>query len=206
MYVPIEFAAPDPAAAWEAVTAAPFGLLIAPVDGKPAVTHLPFLVSRSAGGEPALAGHVARQNPHAKAIAAGAGVLCVFNGPHAYVSPNWYGAPGVPTWNYLAVHVSGTARPMGDAALEELLRDLSAVHEGAGPGAWTPDRLEEESFAALRKAITGFTVEVSAVEAKFKLSQNRPADDRARVIAKYRDAATPDTLALAALMENLSAV
>lgn len=202
MYVPKEFAASDEAA-WAAVAAAPFGLLITAEAGRPAVTHLPFLVAKDAGGAWRLAAHLAAPNPHAEAVRAGADVLCVFNGPHAYVSPTWYGGPGVPTWNYVAVHVQGKARAMDDTALARLLRDLSAAYEGDGPGAWTPDVLGEDRLAGLRKGIVGFTVEVTGIEAKFKLSQNRPADDRARVATKFRDAATPEAAALADLMEKL---
>lgn len=203
MYIPKEFAAPGDEAAWAAIAAAPFGLLITAEAGRPAVTHLPFLVARDDAGAWRLSAHLAAPNPHAEAVRAGAEVLCVFNGPHAYVSPTWYGGPGVPTWNYVAVHVHGRARAMDDAALAQLLRDLSAVYEGAGPDAWTPEALGADMLAGLRKGIVGFTVEVTGIEAKFKLSQNRSADDRARVVEKFRAAATPETAALAELMESL---
>jgi transcriptional regulator len=203
MYVPKEFAAPNDEAAWAAVAAAPFGLLITASDGQPAVTHLPFLVAKGETGAWQLSAHLAVANPHAEAVRAGADVLCVFNGPHAYVSPTWYGGPGVPTWNYVAVHVRGRARTMDDAALAGLLRALSAVYEGDGPGAWTPAVMGEKALAGLRRAIVGFTVEVAGIEAKFKLSQNRPAADRARVVTRFQAAGTPDTAALAELMENL---
>ena len=88
-----------------------FGTLVTADGTSREATHLPFVVDRHADGSATLLGHVARANPHARAIESGAAALAIFTGPHAYVSPRWYAAGGaVPTWNYAAVHVSGALR------------------------------------------------------------------------------------------------
>src|SRR5688572_30600692 len=103
MYVPPPFRADDPALVHELIDANPFATL---VTSPLFASHLPFLRD----GDTLLT-HVARANPHARGAAEG---LVVFTGPHAYVSPRWYGRPEehVPTWNYAAVHVTGPVEPL----------------------------------------------------------------------------------------------
>jgi transcriptional regulator len=110
--------------------------------------------------------------------------MVVFTGPHGYISPSWYETDlAVPTWNYVAVHVYGTATVLeDDSAVAGLLERLVAKYESTMPNPW---RLQapEEWQANLRKAIVGFEITVSRVEGKAKLSQNRPAVDIAGAIA-----------------------
>ena len=112
--------------------------------------------------------------------------LVVFWGPHAYVSPSWYGAgPAVPTWNYAAVHAYGKVRTIPDPDwLREFVRRLSERHEAREPAPpWQIETLPEPYLASMLKGIVGVEIDVSRLEGKFKLSQNRPAADRPRIIA-----------------------
>src|SRR4051794_6236182 len=114
MYVPSWFARTDPAELFVFMESHSFALLVSTRDGAPFGTHLPLLLDRTAGPHGTLIGHMARANPQWRDLD-GRPVLAVFGGPHAYISPSWYEAENVvPTWNYVAVHATGTFRLADD--------------------------------------------------------------------------------------------
>lgn len=200
MYLPEHFRETDPDRIAALIDAHPFGTLVTAPDGAPFVSHLPFLLERTPGSPGRLLGHMARANPQWEHLAADGKVLAVFQGPHAYVSPSWYASPGVPTWNYAAVHVRGKARLIeAEPELEALVTQLTRVHESRMPVPWKPD-LAGERRAKLLGMIVGFEIEITDIQAKFKLSQNRPAEDRQRVIQALRESGSQVEAALVALM------
>ena len=106
----------------------------------------------------------------------------IFQGPHAYVSPSWYTtAPAVPTWNYAAVHVYGVPRLLDEAGLLDVVSRLVDQYESGRERPWIMD-LPEDYQRKMLRAIVGFEVPISRIEGKFKLNQNRSAEDRAGVI------------------------
>jgi transcriptional regulator len=198
LYVPRAFAA-DPALALRVVDDHPFATLVTPAVPEPQVTHLPLLRDGDA-----LVGHVARANPHWRAFAQ-APSLAIFHGPHAYVSPTWYGRPDamVPTWNFVAVHVHGLVTVLDDVRDRERILDaLVARFEGSGEGAWR-FRMPDPGRRAMLDAIVAFRVPMERVEAKLKLSQNRSADDQARVAAALAASSDADARATAAWMHDV---
>jgi transcriptional regulator len=164
----------------QTVRDAGFGLLVvATADGLRAV-HVPVLLD----GE-RLRFHVSRGNLVHAALVAGADALFVVNGPHAYVSPDWYGMEDrVPTWNYIAVELNGRVRPLGDADLVAMLDAMSAIGEArlAPKPAWTRDVLMPGRFEGLLKAISGFEMEIVDWRGTAKLDQDKPAEIRARLV------------------------
>ena len=110
MYIPKQFQIADTAWCHALMRAQSFAAMITADDaGVPFATHLPILVDPARGALGTLRGHVARANPHWRYLSAGRPTLVIFAGAHAYVSPSWYAThPSVPTWNYVAVHSSGT--------------------------------------------------------------------------------------------------
>ncbi|HEY4345612.1 MAG TPA: FMN-binding negative transcriptional regulator, partial [Parvibaculum sp.] len=129
MYIPPHFAQPDDGASRALIAAHPFGTLISAGEGAPFATHLPFLIDER-GGEAFLTAHMARANPHWKFFDGVREALAIFQGPHGYISPNWYANPGrVPTWNYVAVHVTGAPRIVGGERAHEMLAKLAAAFE-----------------------------------------------------------------------------
>jgi transcriptional regulator len=176
MYRPALFRLDDRDRALSICERFPFATVVTHGEHGFEATPVPLLVDRDRGE---LVGHVARANPIAKRLD-GADALCVFSGPHAYVSPRWYPDPAnVPTWNYVAVHVTGKARTFDDAAeLRAVLAALVTRFE-AGEGApWTLEAAGD-LVGELLPAIVGFRVPCAKIEAKLKLSQNRaPADAR----------------------------
>ncbi|HEY0836179.1 MAG TPA: FMN-binding negative transcriptional regulator [Azospirillum sp.] len=203
MYVPAHFTEDDPATLYALIRAHGFGLLVTQTAEGPFATHLPFLLDAGEGRPAILRGHVARANPQWKHFADGGEALAVFQGPHAYVSPTWYAkrAGAVPTWNYAAVHIYGRPTIIEDAAaVDGLLDALSSKYEAGRPDAWSLAELEPKAREAMRRGIVAFELPVTRIEGKAKLSQNRPAEDRAGVIAGLEAAGDPDSLATARLM------
>jgi transcriptional regulator len=190
MYVPPQFEVTDRAWVVDLIERNPFGLLITGGPEYPLASHIPML-AQERDGELWLLGHVARENEHARAIAAGASATLVFQGPHAYVSAAWYEKPyaTVPTWNYTAVHICGELR---ECDPWPMLKLLSVKLEGQSDQAWDPNRLDRDFVARQLRAITGFELRAKAVYAKAKLSQNRTDADRMRVAEKLM--ASPDQI------------
>jgi transcriptional regulator len=178
MYVPTHFSVDDRESLDRVIRDNPFGLLVGTTDSAPLATHLPFLLDGDR-----LLGHVARGNPHWKTIDGATEMLAVFSGPHAYVSPRWYApGPAVPTWNYVSVHVYGAPRVIAEtASVRALLDTLVGEYEA---GAWSLDAQDAEYIDRMMRGIVAFEMPVTRIEGKFKLSQNRPAEDRRRVAAE----------------------
>lgn len=193
MYIPKHFEQADQRTLWEFIDEHAFGTLLTIVDGRPFASHLPFLCNPA---ERVLHCHVARANPQWQQVAASSRVLAMFAGPHGYISPTWYADPGVPTWNYAVVHALGSARVVED--LEHTRRHveaLAAKYERGRVAPWVPD------YDARRLAgIVSIEIRVDELEGKFKLSQNRSAADRARVVAQLTASGRDDDAALARLM------
>ncbi|MBS9464208.1 FMN-binding negative transcriptional regulator [Flagellimonas sp. 389] len=152
-----------------------FGLLINQVDGKPWATHIPLELEKDEEGKDILVGHIARGNPQGKSFIDSAEVLCVFNGPHAYVSSSWYKDEEVPTWNYIAVHIYGKLTILSEEATMESLHKLVDKYEKASK---KPISLKDMSPKTLRqvKGVIGFRIEISDIQAAYKLSQTREED------------------------------
>jgi transcriptional regulator len=184
MYIPASFAQTDSKPLFELIESHSFGVLVSAVEGGMSATHLPLLLRREPAPHGRLVGHMARANPQWRAID-GREVLCIFSGPHAYVSPTWYESENVvPTWNYVAVHVYGTCRVIDDAlATARIVSDYVSTYEKSMPSPW---QLETGTpfFEKLLKAIVGFEIEISRIEGKWKLSQNQPMEIRQRAAAQ----------------------
>lgn len=207
MYTPTAFVEDRLEAKHGLIRSYPLGMLIVP--SVPSADLVPFALYPDEGeaGLGVLRAHVARANPAWQALAAGGDCLVAFQGPQAYVSPNWY--PGkaanpkqVPTWNYAMVQVRGTARVVHDAAwLRRLLGDLTTVHEGALPQPWSIEDAPADFIDGLLKAIVGIEIPVAAISGKWKVSQNRSAADANGVAGGLRSVAgAPGAAAMAALV------
>jgi transcriptional regulator len=198
MYIPETFAVTDVAELHAFVARHSFATLIVPGD-PPDISHLPFSLDAARG---VLVAHVARANPVWRSFDGRTPVVVVFQGPHAYVSPRWYGSRNaVPTWNYAVVHAHGTPRLLdGDAALRAALVRLVETHEAGAVDRWTVDELEPETYAKLSQAIVGFEIPIARLEGKFKMSQNRGPDDVDGVIRGLREVGEAGALETALLM------
>jgi transcriptional regulator len=158
-------------------------------DGTPVATLLPILWS--ADGATVIA-HMARANPHWRVIADGSPCLAIIAGPQAYISPAWYAAKAehgrvVPTWNYSAVHLTGTVRVHDYPEwTREAVTSLTDRHEMPREEPWAVTDAPSTYIDKNLKAIVGLELTVTRVEAKAKLSQNRSAADQTGVVAGLR--------------------
>jgi transcriptional regulator len=159
-----------------------FATLVAADDGGIVVSHLPVLWDENNSEWGKLRSHMARANPQWRQFESGKEVLCIFHGPHAYISPSWYVMQHtVPTWNYASVHVYGIPTLVDEMSLRQIVYDTTARNESGMPRPWTIP-LSEQELSKMLKAIVGFSIEIIRVEATFKLGQNRSAEDQASML------------------------
>ena len=188
MYIPEDFCVTDLDELHECMQQNSFATVVTEHEGKPFASHLPLLLDGGRGEWGTLAGHMARANPQWRDFAAGAEILVIFQGPHAYVSPAWYENPvSVPTWNYVAVHAYGKARIMDEAELEALLPRMVDNYQSADEP-WR-NNFPQDMRARILQALVGFEITLTGIEGKFKLSQNRPLEEQRRVMAKLSQGA-----------------
>jgi transcriptional regulator len=180
-----------------------FALLVTHGAGETIASQIPILYERR-DGKLYLQGHLARGNPQCDDLDGPGEALAVFTGPHAYISPGWYQAgPAVPTWNYASVHVYGSVRAIDDPEwLRQFLRRLSERHEAREAAPWRMDDLPPSFLDSMLKGIVGLEIAVARCEGKFKLSQNRPAVDRPRIIAALESRDDAESHAVARLMRE----
>ena len=183
-----------------------FGLLVTQGEAGLIASQIPFLIERR-DGKLYLEGHIALANPQGADLDGAADVLAIFAGPHAYISPSWYQAgPAVPTWNYATVHAYGAARRIADPDwLRNLVDRLSRRHEAREAAPWRMEVLPEPYVASMLTGIVGVEIALSRLDAKFKLSQNRPAADRPRIIVALERREDAESRAVARLMREREA-
>ena len=181
------------------ITETGFGTVFLTTPDGPRVAHVPLLLTETG----TLRFHLALGNALTRHLD-GAQALAVVNGPDGYISARWYADPDqVPTWNYIALEMQGLVRRMDRTELLALLGDVSAHHEAriADGTAWTMDKMARIKRDRMMDMIVGFELTVEAWRPTFKLSQNKSAEERARMIAGLKAAGSP---AIAALMEQLA--
>jgi len=203
VYIPEYFRVRDHEDAIKFMRANPFAILISSTDAGPFATHLPLFVRAEKGDEKVvLRGHVAKANPHWRYLEQQPQCLAIFHGPHSYISPTNYTVhESVPTWNYGAVHLYGTARVFSSPeALQGVLHELIGTFEPAYATQWAS--LDEPFRERMLQQIVGFEIEVTKIEAKFKLNQNRSREDQENVIASLENAEDTAVSGVARLMKE----
>lgn len=185
MYIPELFKETDQQKITEFLKQNAFGLLITQHQGKPLATHLP-LEYLEKDGKAYLQGHLAKANPQWKTFDEQEQVLAVFNGPHSYVSASWYSIEEVSTWNYVAVHIYGKLRTM---AHEELMPMLEALMDKYESDVQRPVDMSKLSKKTLNQVhgIVGFEIEITELQAKYKMSQNRSEKDYDNIVENLED-------------------
>jgi transcriptional regulator len=161
------------------VREAGFGILVVPAEAGLRAVHVPVLLDGDR-----LRFHVSRSNLVYQALVAGTEALFVANGPHAYISPDWYGLDDrVATWSYVSVELNGPVAPLSEDALVLMLDDMSAEHEQRllPKTPWTRDKMSPGRFDGLLKAIAGFELHITDWRGTAKVDQDKPAYVRSRV-------------------------
>jgi transcriptional regulator len=170
-----------------------FGILVNQTNGKLWATHIPLLLEEK-DGKQILVGHVSKLNPQAESFQDNDEVLAIFSGAHSYISSSWYDHENVPTWNYLAVHVYGKLTIYNHEQAVDSLKRLVDKYEAKSKN---PIRIEDLSSKTMREArgIIAFEIEITAIEAQKKLSQNRDDKNYKNIISELEK--TNDTQAIA---------
>jgi transcriptional regulator len=208
MYLPAQFHETRTAVLHDLIHAHPFGVLVTLDATGLVANHLPMAIDATAGPLGTLRGHVARANPVWKSHRPDVEAMAVFQGPQCYITPSHYATKAatgkvVPTWNYATVHAHGPLRVIEDAGwLRRLVEQLTDRHEAARPAGETPWHVGDAPAGyidTMLAAIVGIELPIARLEGKWKVSQNRPAEDRAGVAAGL-DAGDPMQRAMAELV------
>lgn len=188
MYVPEHFAERKLSVLHSLIEAHPLGTWVTTAAGQLVVNHLPFVLDAHRGDFGTLTGHVARANDVWKTAAEAESVV-VFQGPEAYITPSWYPTKQdhgkvVPTWNYVVVHAHGVPRVITDAEwLRQQVSELTRKHEAGRQVPWDVSDAPAAYIDAMLGGIVGIEIPIARVVGKWKVSQNRPEQDRRGVVA-----------------------
>lgn len=202
MYIPKHFRQEDKQAIAQLIREFGFSTLISAKNGQPFATHIPLELEEQ-NDEWTLHGHLARANGQWQHFESNPQVLAVFMGPHTYVSPSWYSHANVPTWNYMAAHLSGKIKLIEGEALIQSLQKLMQHYENAH--AQKPQSFNEippNMLKADLRGLVGFEIKVEKIEASFKLSQNRNAQSYASIIEHLKKLNVYDAKRIAEEMEK----
>ncbi len=208
MYIPRYFQLEDHEAIAAVLRDHSFGTLVTTFDGEPQATHLPFVFDPDRGQYGTLVSHMARANPQWQQFARygpeGGMALAIFQGPHSYISPTWYGDtdPAVPTWNYVAVHAYGRPVILDDpSAVRALLDQLVDKNEADLDPPWKLSQADDY-VERMIGAIVAFEIPLERLDAKAKLSQNKSDEMRLGAADALEAQGWPDSAAVARLMRT----
>ncbi len=200
MYTPEHFKLDDTSIIIEIIGKHPFAAIVSSGQNGLEAAHIPLLLSED---NSFLFGHMAYENPLLKEDSS---VLCIFAGPHAYISPSWYETnKSVPTWNYVSVHVKGKMKLVSESETEKILQDFIIHFEEPNSG-YGYDTLTPEIRKVLLTKIIGFRIEIDSIQAKVKLSQNHPMERKTRVIAKLEELGSDEQIELADWTRRMNSI
>ncbi len=151
----------------------PFGMLVSVLDGKPLITHIPIIYNEESGK---LVAHIDKFNPQVETLTNGAEVTVVFKGPDTYISPSVYTTKQLPTWNYIIVHITGTVALINDteAAKNTMIAMTEFLERPDHKFVLEKDNKRMQRFV---NYIQAFEIVITNWEGKFKLSQDKNAQD-----------------------------
>jgi transcriptional regulator len=205
MYIPNTDRVTDQAKLHRFMRENSFATIISVADGHICATRVPLILDPSLGPNGTLIGHVARANPQWRSFDGEAEAMVAFDGPHAYISPNWYvTAPAVPTWNYATVHAYGRPCIIEETArLAAIVDQLVRIYERGMPEPWPgPGQLPEDFKYKLLGTIVGFEMRIERIEGKFKFGKNRPLNDQMSMIQHLERSGFAVARELATMMKH----
>lgn len=177
-----------------------FGILVTNDDGKNCATHIPLEFTTKEDGTEILHGHISKANEQVGHLKDGVEVLCIFNGPHSYISASWYDFEEVSTWNYIAVQVRGRLKVLDTAGVQESIKALMDKYEASQKNPIDMDQLSEKTLRQIH-GVVGFEIEITSIEAAKKMSQNRDDKNHKAIVEHLRDNGNTQETATAKEME-----
>ena len=199
MYIPKLYREEDRALIVEFLRSNGFPALVSHVGEKLVASHLPVETVENADGSLTILGHMSRANPQWKTIG-DQEVLLIFQGAHTYISPRWYNHANVPTWNYMMVHVYGKVRMVEGAELRSLLDSLVNKYESST--GYNLENLPGDMVEKEMKGVAGFALDVTRLDAAYKLSQNRDDESYNNVITELEKRSDSDSHNVAKAMRE----
>ncbi len=201
MYVPKIYKPSNPEVVYSYIEKNAFATLVTQGEGLIG-SHIPLLLEKSEHGN-YLTGHVSRANEIIDQLKDGQEVLAMFMAHHAYVSSSWYDHINVPTWNYIAVHIYGTATLLSGDDLYHSIENMVNKYESGRKDRFRLKDFGQEELNAHLNGLVGFRISIDRVEAAYKLSQNRKYHNYKEIISQLRLGGTDLELAIAQEMEEL---
>lgn len=203
MYIPQRFKVTDQATIDEFIELNGFASLVTGGSSFPVATHIPIELGVNKDGQRILHGHLSKANPQWKSFAENPNVLVIFlSHLNHYISSSYYNFKDAPTWNYMSVQVTGTIKILEKEALWESVRNLTDKYE---KGMKNPVSLDTLPADVLRQmeGIVGFEIVITAMEAIFKMSQNRDEENFNNIIKELKASGDPKAILTAAMMQQL---
>lgn len=208
MYIPKYHAFTDEPALHTHIANHPLGTWVCLADGSLVANHIPLLLDRAHGPHGRLIGHVSRANPVWRQLSGGAASVVTFMGPQAYITPAWY--PGksehgkvVPTWNYVTVHVHGTARAVEEPNwMLDMLTRLTDAQEAPNPAPWKVTDAPSDYVQRMLRAIVGIEITIERLEGRLKVSQDEDTADRHGTVQGLQQMPDTQAQAMAALVHK----
>lgn len=179
-----------------------FAILISQSDSKFQATHIPLESDKNENGQPVLYGHISKANPQWKNFVNDSEILAIFNGPHCYISSSWYDNENVPTWNYIAVHIYGKVKIIEGEKLVQVLTKLVDKYEKQMENPVSVSTMSEAFLAKEIRGIIGFEIEITEVQAAWKLSQNRDKKNHSNIVTELKKSNDSNSHLIAMEMEK----
>jgi transcriptional regulator len=185
----------------------PFASLITMGSSGLFASHIPMVLEQN-GAMGQLRGHISRANTQWRDYTASVEALAIFSGPQHYITPSWYvekqeTGKVVPTWNYAVVHAYGHLKVIEDGEwLMSHLQRLTNVHEAESAIPWKISDAPADYIASQIKGIVGLEMDIARLEGKWKVSQNRSAEDRSGVVRGLSELNTTESQAMKVLIEE----
>ncbi|MCZ8157816.1 MAG: FMN-binding negative transcriptional regulator [Leptospira sp.] len=200
MYTPADFKFEDAKEIESFLQNNAFATMFTSKDSSHSATHVPLLLSED---KKYLIGHLSKANPQGRLFLDKPKVLCVFLGPHCYISPSWYESNrAVPTWNYISVHISGILRIVSDPQkIRSNLQQLVDTYE-TDDSKYVLNDVDSQYLSGLEKGIINFEIEILEVEAKKKLSQNHSIERQMLVIDNLEKSQSQNEMLIAQEMRK----
>ncbi len=203
MYIPKFNQLKDHKEIFKFVTANSFGIIVNNMEGLPVATHIPMNLSERKDGQWVIQCHIAKANPQWKSFEKNNRTLCIFTGPHAYISSSWYTSVNVPTWNYTAVHLYGSSRILNPSELKLLLKKQMEKYEANSVKPQKIINYEPRYIDKMMRAVIGVEIIIDEIQAKYKLSQNKSRKDIKNVIDHLEKSDDQNAINIAKEMKKL---
>ena len=182
MYIPHYFRNNNIAEVKDFIKQNSFAILINNSGNQIYATHIPLVLGQDDKGNDTLTGHISRANPQLKNFKENSEVLVIFNGPHTYISSSWYDHENVPTWNYIAVHITGKLKIIEGEKLMSSLKSLVNKYEANSEHPVSVEKISPKLLEENLRGIIGFEIAITDIQAAYKLSQNRDEKNQAAII------------------------